>query len=173
MTIEISCELENANTTNTLQDVLEILSNANALQQAVTDYFNTIHCWFPIISKKRMNMGEPLHEGGSDLAMLFLAMKLVSSQPVNGVASAESHLYIASKRFIALLESSGTISLMYLQAMVLVAIYEFGHSIYPAAWMTIGACSRYAEILGLPSYKDSVVILGQAVGQPYWHIHTR
>ncbi|KAB5578635.1 hypothetical protein GE09DRAFT_1090501 [Coniochaeta sp. 2T2.1] len=143
-------------------DVLEILSNANALQQAVTDYFNTVHCWFPIISKKRMNMGHPLFEGGSDLAMLFLAMKLVSSQPVNGVASADSHLYIASKRFLALLESSGTVSIMYLQAMMLVAIYEFGHSIYPAAWMTIGACSRYAEILGLPSYKDTVVILGQA-----------
>ncbi|KAJ9151699.1 Fungal-specific transcription factor domain-containing protein, partial [Coniochaeta hoffmannii] len=142
-------------------DVLEILSNANALQQAVTDYFNTVHCWFPIISKKRMNMGHPLHEGGTDLAMLFLAMKLVSSPPVNGVASADSHLYVASKRFLALLESSGTISLMYLQAMILVAIYEFGHSIYPAAWMTVGACSRYAEILGLPSYKDSVVILGQ------------
>lgn len=143
-------------------DVLEILSNANALQQAVTDYFNTVHCWFPIISKKRMNMGHPLLEGGSDLAMLFLAMKLVSSQPVNGVASADSHLYVAAKRFLALLESAGTVSIMYLQAMILVAIYELGHSIYPAAWMTIGACSRYAEILRLPSYKDSVVILGQA-----------
>lgn len=153
--------------TNKQQDVLEILSNANALQQAVTDYFNTVHCWFPIISKKRMNMGHPLLEGGSDLAMLFLAMKLVSSQPVNGVASADSHLYVAAKRFLALLESAGTVSIMYLQAMILVAIYELGHSIYPAAWMTIGACSRYAEILRLPSYKDSVVILGQAVSVPF------
>jgi hypothetical protein len=132
----------------------------------VSDYFNTIHCWFPIISKKRMNMGQPLYQGGSDLAMLFLSMKLVCSQPVNGVASADNHLYVASKRFIALLESRGTVSILYLQAMILVAIYELGHSIYPAAWMTIGACSRYAEILGLPSYKDTKVILGPVVSHP-------
>lgn len=111
-------------------------------------------------------MAHSLYEGAPDLAMLILAMKLVSSQPVNGVASAEHHHYVASKRFLALLESSGTISITYLQAMVFVAIYEFGHSIYPAAWMSIGACSRYAEILGLPSSKDSEVILGRAVGQP-------
>lgn len=148
---------------NKTQDVLEILSNANALQKAVTDYFNTVHCWFPIISKKRMNMGHPLWEGGSDLALLFLAMKLVSKEPVNGVASADCVVYMACKRFLALLESSGTISILYLQAMMLVAIYEYGHSIYPAAWMTVAACSRYADILGLPSYKDSVVILGQCV----------
>lgn len=129
------------------------------------DYFNTIHCWFPIISIKRMNMDHAPYESSPDLAMLLLAMKLVSSQPANGAASAEDNLYIASKSFLALLESSGTISITYLQAMVLVAIYEFGHSIYPAAWMTIGACARYAEILGLPLHKDSVAILGQAVGQ--------
>jgi hypothetical protein len=103
-------------------DVLEILSNSDALQCAQTDYFNTVHCWMPIISKKRMNLGHPLWEGGPDLAMLFLAMKLVASQPVNRVASTENPLYTASKRFLALLESGGTISILYLQAMVLVCL---------------------------------------------------
>ena len=132
----------------------------------MTDYFDTIHCWFPIVSKKRMNMGHSLSEGGPDLALLFLAMKLAAQQPVNGVASVDSVVYIACKRFLALLESSGTISIIYLQAMMLVAIYEYGHAIYPAAWMTVAACSRYAEMLGLPSYRDSVVILRQAVSAP-------
>lgn len=120
----------------------------------------------PIISKKRMNLGLPLWEGGPDLAMLFLAMKLVSQQPINGIASADNPVYIAAKRFLALLESSGTLSILYLQAMLLVAIYEFGQSIYPAAWMTIAACSRYADMIGLPSYKNSVHILGQVVSVP-------
>jgi hypothetical protein len=142
-------------------DVLEILSNTNSLQQAVNEYFNSVHCWMPIVSKKRMNLGHSLWEGGPDLAMLFVAMKLVASQPVSGIASTENPLYNASKRFLSLLESGGTISIVFLQALVLVAIYEIGHSIYPAAWMTVAACTRYADILGLPNYQDACLVLGQ------------
>ena len=110
-----------------------------------------------------MNLGIPLWDGGPDLAMLFLAMKLVTTPPVEGLAAADHPLYATSKRFVALLESSGTMSMLYLQAMILVALYEFGHSIYPAAWMTIGSCARYAQILGIPSYSDSCLVLGQCV----------
>jgi hypothetical protein len=144
-------------------DVLEILSNTNSLQQAVNEYFHSIHCWMPIISKKRMNLGHSLRDGSPDLAMLFLAMKLVASHPVSGIASTENPLYNASKGFLSLLESGGTISIIHLQAMVLVAIYELGHSIYPAAWMTVAACTRYADILGLPNYQDACLALGQCL----------
>ncbi len=107
------------------------------MQEAASNFFTTIHPWFPIISKKRMNLGIPLWEGGPDLALLFLAMKLVTSLPEEGVASADSPVYTACKRGLALLESSGTMTLHYLQAMLLVALYEYGHAIYPAAWMTV------------------------------------
>ncbi|RDW58996.1 fungal specific transcription factor domain-containing protein [Aspergillus mulundensis] len=33
--------------------------------------------------------------------------------------------------------------------MILVSLYELGHGIYPAAFLTIGACARYAVALGL------------------------
>ncbi|KAJ9151976.1 Regulator of drug sensitivity 1 [Pleurostoma richardsiae] len=142
-------------------EVLEILSDGEGVQDAASKYFSTIHVWFPIISKKRMNLGIPLWDGGPDLAMLFLAMKLVTSPPLDGVAPADSLLYTASKRFAALLESSGAISMLYLQSLVLIALYEYGHGIYPSAWMTVGACVRYTEILGLPSYNESCLVLGQ------------
>ncbi|RYP57945.1 hypothetical protein DL769_009192 [Monosporascus sp. CRB-8-3] len=47
------------------------------------------------------------------------------------------------------------------QALILVALYEYGQGIYPAAWMTVGQCVRYADFIGLPSYQDSNHILGQ------------
>jgi hypothetical protein len=145
------------------QDVLEYLGDGDSIQVAITDYFINIHPWMPIVSKKRMNMGLPLFDGGPDLAVLFLAMKLVTSKPTDGVAMGEYYLYTAAKRFLSLLESCGSISVMNLQALILVALYEYSHAIYPAAWMTVGACVKYVDLLGLPSYKSSCEILGQCV----------
>ncbi len=112
-----------------------------------------------------MTIGLPLWDAGPDLAMLFLAMKLVTTMPNEGVRPADSPLYTASKRFIALLEASGAVSLQYLQAMLLVAIYEMGHAIYPAAWMTVGACARYADMIGIPSFRESCAVLGTCVSE--------
>jgi len=137
------------------------------VQEVAAEYFATIHPWFPIISKKRLSLGQPLWDGGPDLAMLFLAMKLIISYPEEGVASADNPIYIASKRYLSLLESSGTVTLCYLQSLLLVALYEYGHAIYPAAWMTVGACARYADMLGLPMFADTAVVLGSPVGNSF------
>ncbi|KAM6506559.1 hypothetical protein FSOLCH5_013533 [Fusarium solani] len=38
--------------------------------------------------------------------------------------------------------------------MILVALYEYSQAIYPAAWMTVGACARYADLLGITSDRE-------------------
>ncbi|KAK0733585.1 hypothetical protein B0T26DRAFT_27774 [Lasiosphaeria miniovina] len=145
-------------------DVYEVLSRGNAVQDATAEYFATVHTWFPIISRKRMTLGFSLWEGGPDLAMLFLAIKLVISLPSENTnpdnGARINPLYKASKRFLAMLEDSGILSLLHLQAMILVAVYELGHAIYPAAWITVATCARYADLIGLPSFKDTSVMLG-------------
>ena len=113
---------------------------------ASSEYFSTIHSWMPFVSKKRMDLGMSLHNAGPDLAMLFLAMKLVTAQADE---IADGTLYSMAKRFLHILESSGALSLVHLQAMILVALYEYGHAVYPAAWMTVGACARHAQVLGV------------------------
>jgi hypothetical protein len=144
-----------------LQDVLALLSQGNAVVDTSQDYFATVHTWMPIVSKKRMDLGIPVHNGGPDLAMLFFAMRLVIAQADEVV---EGRLYAMAKSFLATLEGNGVVSLLCLQAMVLVALYEYGHAIYPAAWMTVGACARYADILMLSSGGGvSVPILSQPV----------
>ncbi|UKZ55092.1 hypothetical protein TrVGV298_008909 [Trichoderma virens] len=44
---------------------------------------------------------------------------------------------------------TGNITITFLQATIFIAIYEFGHAIYPAAYLSIGSCARYGAALGL------------------------
>lgn len=72
-------------------------------------------------------------------------MKLCSSH----VESAETDLYRVVKQFYFDVESCGTLSIQVLQAGVLIALYELGHAIYPATFLSVGGCCRYATALGL------------------------
>ncbi|KAI5927292.1 fungal-specific transcription factor domain-containing protein [Camillea tinctor] len=142
-------------------EILQCIGDAEALQHTLTGYFDDIHPWMPMVLRKRMRITYPMWDGGDDVVLLFLAMKLITSQPQAGFLASENHLYIASKRFIARLEGIGTASLQYLQTLILVALYEYGQGIYPAAWMTVAQCVRYAHFIGLPSYSESNNVLGQ------------
>jgi hypothetical protein len=115
----------------------------------------------PIISKKRLESGISLKDGGPEVALLFLTMKLNASPPPAG--NKFDPIYSAAKSFMVTLEASGAVSLIYLQAMTLMAVYEYSHSIYPAAWMTVGACARFAELLGITPGKDSIKIISPVV----------
>lgn len=127
------------------------------------EFFTTIHVWMPVISKKRVDIGTAVHNGGPDVAMLFLAMRLIISSPD---ADDANHLYRLSKDFLAMLEAAGVISHLYLQALLLVALYEYSHAIYPAAWMTVGACARYVELLGLSSSPSNTNLIRPGVRRP-------
>jgi hypothetical protein len=127
-------------------------------------YFSTVHKWLPIVSKKRIDLGFSLQDSGSDVAALFLAMRLLAAPLEKREHNPD--VYLTTKRFLATLERNGLISFVCLQAMVLVAAYEYAHAIYPAAWMTVGACSRYAEVLGLSLGKKTFSMLGPAVSHP-------
>ncbi|KAL7926003.1 hypothetical protein ACQKWADRAFT_281500 [Trichoderma austrokoningii] len=122
-------------------------------------FFNTIHAWLPMVSRKRFhddlrNQSDNLG-ASADLAFLLLSMKLMTWQPPpEDDASPEKQTartitYIETKRFGFELEASGMFSLRVLQGLLLVAFYEVGHAIYPAAFMSIAACVRYAHALGI------------------------
>ncbi|PTB68483.1 fungal-specific transcription factor domain-containing protein [Trichoderma citrinoviride] len=124
-------------------------------------FFHTIHRWFPMISRKRFY--EELHEASegpgvaADFGCLLLAMKLMTWRPpsLEGDApggegpNARTATYRAAKQFCFELEAAGMVSLRVLQGMLLVALYEVGHAIYPAAFMSVAACVRYAHALGI------------------------
>ncbi|TQW01319.1 fungal specific transcription factor [Cordyceps javanica] len=61
----------------------------------------------------------------------------------------KTSLYHAVKRLQFDIESAGILSLQHLQASILIAIYELGHAVYPAAVLSVGRCARYAACLGI------------------------
>ena len=151
--------------TNSQQDVLELLGDGSSVQNSINEFFETVHTWLPIVSKKRLNrnMLNPMWEAGPDLALLFLCMKMANSRSHEGMDHSQNPVYTTAKRFVALLEAGGMVSLTMLQAYLLIATYEMGHSIYPAAWMTVGSSIRYGQLLGLHDLERGPRLLPQAV----------
>lgn len=65
--------------------------------------------------------------------------------------------YLAAKRLYAEMEGAGGFSTQVLQSGVLIALHEFGHAVYPAAYLSIGACARYGISSGMDGTGTSQV----------------
>ncbi|KAL7929823.1 N-terminal binuclear Zn cluster-containing/DNA binding domain-containing protein [Trichoderma chlorosporum] len=116
--------------------------------QAVSDkFFKSVHLWMPIISKPHFssNLLNRLTYKRAELFLLVLSMKLSCAR----VKTWNTPLYETVKLFQFQIETSGVLSVLVLQASILIALYELGHSIYPAAYLSVGSCARYATALGI------------------------
>ncbi|SCV30736.1 related to Zn(II)Cys6 transcriptional activator [Fusarium fujikuroi] len=132
---------------------------AGIFDSLIEHYANTIHHWLPILSIKRLKQTakslEDPTRGVVDV-LVFVALEALVShgdRPTSLPQSNPSYLKAKHGSFIA--ESGGTINIRLIQTIVLVALYEFGHSIYPAAYLTIGQAVRLATMVGLHSKKDA------------------
>ena len=88
----------------------------------------------------------PLASGGPENTLLIAAMKLVATPPNSNV---RSDIYAAIKSDLFRAIASGIFELRIFQAILLLALYEMGHAIHPATFMTIDICHRYGNALGL------------------------
>lgn len=114
-------------------------------------FFSTIHTWLPIISKQRL-LGTVLHSTTvhtADVALLLLTMKLVNLSPLANCNAAQSTTYLATVEFFNSLHIRGRHTVATLQAAILLATFEIGHAIYPAAYMSTSTCAHYAIAMGL------------------------
>lgn len=127
--------------------VVELVGDLDDIKGISTLYFDTIHAWMPIVSKKQFfeNLPNRLTQRRSELFLLVLAMKLCCAR----ITTPRTDLYHAVKQFYFDMENSGALSIQVLQAAILIAIYEVGHAIYPAAILSVGSCARYASCLGI------------------------
>ncbi|OIW30534.1 hypothetical protein CONLIGDRAFT_630509 [Coniochaeta ligniaria NRRL 30616] len=140
-------------------EVTTQIGDVSSIRDMATTFFKTVHVWMPIISKKRffIHALNPLSQRGPDRSLLILCMKLCCTPPSNDNDDGRSPIYRAAKRFHFEVEAAGVLSIHVLQATLLIAIYEMGHGIYPAAFLTVGACARYGMALGIHSLnQDSV-----------------
>lgn len=131
--------------------VNELIGDTRSAEEAASYFFKHIHPWMPVISKRRFyqHLLNPLLQLREDAALLLLAVKLITWCPSAHSKSAQTTLYLVSKRYLAELQTAGVLSVQIVQASVLISLYELGHSVYPAAYFSIGVCARYGAVLGL------------------------
>lgn len=131
--------------------IRSLLGTKNEIRAVASKFFSHIHLWMPFISKRRFydHYLQAFSLSQPDVVLLFLCLKLIVSLPPSNRRSPRTSLYHAAKHFHLELEGYGVFSTLVLQAGMLLALYEVGHGIYPAAFLTIGACARYAQALGI------------------------
>ena len=139
-------------------EVLTLLGTTSDVHDVADQYFTSVHYWLPMISRKRMQMtlsSNSLAEPSADLALLLLCMKLsISIESSNNKESTQTSLYWTAKSFFMFVESNAMMSIRLLQSSLLIAAYEIGHGIYPAAYLSSGHCARLVYALGLHDRKN-------------------
>ncbi|KAH8658451.1 putative fungal-specific transcription factor [Xylariales sp. PMI_506] len=133
------------------EHILDLLGDMNEIHIVARDYFEYIHTWMPFISKKRfydIYLRAPFQHK-PDVVLLLLCLKLITTLPPTDPRNPRTALYKTVKHFYLEVESSTTFSMLVLQSSVLLVLYELGHAIYPAAFLSLGTCARYAHALGI------------------------
>ncbi|PNP51028.1 hypothetical protein THARTR1_08256 [Trichoderma harzianum] len=114
-------------------------------------FFSQVVIWTPVIFRKNFfNIAlNPLSPRRTEGILLSLCMKLYCTPTTQDEPDGRTALYKATKQFYCEVEAAGILSICILQSAILIAVYEIGHAIYPAAYLTVGACARYGIALGL------------------------
>lgn len=130
--------------------IMEYLDDVTLFKSVVADYFKNVHHWMPVISRIRLHTlvsNRPLHQQEPDSILLLLSIKLILSTPEQSKSASEEYTII--KQFFFTIEAAGCLTLQMVQAGIMIALYELGHGIYPAAFSTIAVCARYGSALGI------------------------
>ncbi|KAH7325670.1 hypothetical protein B0I35DRAFT_420912 [Stachybotrys elegans] len=141
--------------------VLSELGDAGQRASIANAYFKTVHEWMPIIGKQKWKrLLDPAF--GSDLkadqSLLLLCMKLIQHIPEDVHDAMRCGLYMTAKQFATAVETAGFYSLTRVQSNILIAVYEMGHGIFPAAYMTLASCAAQAIALGLHDDKAPQIL---------------
>ena len=127
-------------------------------------FFTSVDTWFPFVNRRRLTgrstMDLPLRD--PTIAALLLCMKLVAEVPAssttttsNNTSASTSLLYREAKAYLNVTENDFPTSLRVLQALVLLALFETGHGIFPAAYLTIGRAARMSVLRGVHDRKNA------------------
>lgn len=137
--------------------ILHLLGDIDEIRITASKFFEHIHLWMPFVSKKRFYeiYLQSSFQSQPDIVLLLLCFKLITTLPPTSPRNPRTILYHTAKHFYLEVEGSSIFSIPILQAGVLIALYELGHAIYPTAFLSIGACARYAHALGINFSKIS------------------
>ena len=145
-------------------EILNVLSSTAAMRSLCDTYLRNTHNWLPMLSQKRIfqRVNDFSADTDTGLSLLLLCMKLVSEVPSKREETAITSLYCMVKELYSRAENSCLISLQLLQSAILIAIYEIGHGIYPAAYLSVGHAARLGIMIGLHDRKNATQLFKKA-----------
>ncbi|KAG9230350.1 hypothetical protein BJ875DRAFT_158443 [Amylocarpus encephaloides] len=130
-----------------------IRADGHYVEDVVTRYFNGVHLWAPIISKKRFydRYRFPQSAPTADLSVLILVMRLITQfpSPDKEVDQDREILYLATKTLFTQVQTFIPASLPLVQASILLSRYEQAHGMIDAAYITCGTSARMAYALDI------------------------
>jgi len=141
-------------------------------------YFQGIHRWFPIISRRRFHnhlVNSPASPT-ADLSILLLSICLITyypSQTSAQLADQES-LYLTARMLFAHVQAFIPASTHLIQAGILISVYEYAHGRRDAAYISIGTCARMAYATGIhkvkpaPGFHDNEACLAAEEERNVW-----
>ncbi|KAL4967589.1 fungal specific transcription factor domain-containing protein [Aspergillus stella-maris] len=131
------------------QQVLNIIGGGDNIAQSAATYFSTIPQWFPIINRDGYYAALSGPDEPPEFSLLTLCMYLIAVPCRDGVSAGMDDLYVLVNNFIAALTAARVNSLDLLRCRLLLSLYEVGHGMYSAAYMSMGTSIRAAEVLGV------------------------
>lgn len=135
----------------------KVLGDVNQIEETVARYFDTIFLRMPVLSRNAFTarLSKVYTHPQADFTLLCLSIHLLIQRP-DELESAGNHeqtmhssTYVMIRSFVGVLQSLATPTVEFIQAMLLVAFFEMGHGIYPAASISIATCARSAHAIGL------------------------
>ncbi|KUJ23808.1 uncharacterized protein LY89DRAFT_726866 [Mollisia scopiformis] len=129
--------------------LLHAVGDISAIRVIAENYFGSVHRWFPILSEVSYyeQLTSTYTDPNAEYSLLSLSMALITLMPSEDESF--SSLYMLVKSAIAIVEAANIHSLEVVQARLLVTLFEAGHGIEPAAFISMAATTRAAVAIGL------------------------
>lgn len=143
------------------EGIYGLMGNIETTRRFADLFFETIHTWFPLVSKRKFELllTSSDFEPTPDIALLLSVMHLLTHEDSKCCTNPRTNIYWTVKNYAAALEANALMTPQVLQSKVLIAVYEIGHSVYPAAYLSVGSCAAFGRALGLDNRKDSPQML--------------
>ncbi|KAG9232373.1 hypothetical protein BJ875DRAFT_81705 [Amylocarpus encephaloides] len=139
--------------------IVECLSGSGTIEDVAGLFFRSVHPWFPIIDFDTLCRRLPgqWEHCSPEFSLLLAGMKLLTTIPGrqcqqnNAIWAELKELHTLCKAFMGMIDAQGCVSLDVIQARTFLLLFEVGHGLYPAGYITMGTLSRSSDALGLYS----------------------
>ncbi|KAL2166908.1 hypothetical protein VTG60DRAFT_2016 [Thermothelomyces hinnuleus] len=131
--------------------LLDILVNKQGIKEAISSYFDGVNTWFTVVERAAFERELEANWGNlqAETSAMALSMALIARPPNQKSSKGMGDtVYLSTKAILSLVQSKVPISTKMLQAELLVAMYEFSHSMPQQAYLSLGRCLQMTKAMG-------------------------